>query len=152
MIWIIWKKPLLKHAALVSACTFSKQDRLGKVSVRLNMNLMKNLIMDDVSAWRRLFTTNPWLLALRWSPIQVLSQHDESYQWKTNYLLEKLTAGKYIAMLGRHLTQRGNWSVQQLEKKQDWIWCEHPLSNTFFWAKFCLKDESKYKLQYTWIC
>ena len=58
----------------------SKRDRFGKVSVRLNMILMKNLIMDDVSAWRRLFTTNPWLLALRWSPIQVLSQHDESYQ------------------------------------------------------------------------
>ena len=105
---VIWKKPLVMDAAHVSSANV----------IRLNVNLMNNLISEDASARWRLFTTNTWLLALRWSPIQVLSEHDESFRKRnTSYLVEKWKI--YCNASQTFNTERKLISVHQLEQKQN---------------------------------
>ena len=131
--------------------------------IRLNVNLMNSLISEDAAAWWRLFTTNTWLLALRWSPIQVLSEYKKCYPRNRSYLVEKW---KIYWMLHRYLTQRGNWSghedplsntciepnlsknilfsngrvKKQFEQKQNWMRCENPPRCLPNWTTTCIEQ------------
>ena len=67
----------------------------ARIFLNLSKNPERKVFLICFVSMAALFKTNPRLLALRWPPIQVLS---ESYQWNTSYLLEKCIAGKYIVV------------------------------------------------------